>query len=452
MDTKVSYHSRQPFGGYHATSIPAPDLELAQVGPRTPGGEYLRRFWHPIALISELGELPLPIRVLGENLVLFKTTKGEIGLLHEHCSHRGTSLIYGRPTDAGLRCCYHGWLFAPNGRVLEMPGESATSKIYASHYHGAYPTRSYKGLVFAYLGPPEECPDFPIYDTFEWPDTEDAAFSHHFPCNWLQIHENCMDPYHATWLHALHSGPQFTPAWGETPLLDWRETPLGLTTATVRRVGDNVWMTAVDAILPNMRQTGFWEDAKNERFFARSALSLWITPIDDTNSLMIGLRFYNKEIDPYGLGRKELCGKESSDAPGQTGLRSFEEKQREPGDWEANTGQRPIAIHSMERLGATDRGITLLRRQLREGIRAVQRGEQIAMAKRDAQGKIPTYVHDSILTVPALTDPIAEASRMRILQTALADIVLDQAMAPSAERTATVRARMVELRTQHANP
>lgn len=442
---RAARHAAEPYGGYRVTALPAEDAELTHVAPGTPGGEYLRRFWHPIALAAELGAQPLPVRALGEDLVLFRTGAGALGLLHRHCSHRGTSLVYGRPTEQGIRCCYHGWLFAPDGRLLETPGEPADSKIRAGHFHGAYPVREAKGLIFAYLGPPSERPELPVYDTFVWPGTEDAALSHHFPCNWLQVHENCMDPYHATWLHARHGETQLTPAWGADPLLGWRETPLGLATTTVRRVGEMLWMTSVDAILPNLRQTGFWEDAGAERLFARSALSLWITPIDDTSSLMIGLRFFHPDTDPHGRGRKELCGKESSDVPGQSGGRPLAEQQRDPGDWEANTGQRPLAIHALERLGSTDRGIVLLRRQLREGIRHVAAGGRIAHPRAGADGAIATYVHDTVLRVPPAAGAPDDAP-MREFQRGVADIVIETGGEDRAERAARIRRRLLDYR------
>src|SRR3954465_9762916 len=101
-----------PYSGYTQRDVPVEDRELTYVGPGTPCGEYLRRFWHPIAMTSELADIPTPIRVLGEDLVLFRDLAGDIGLLHRHCSHRGTSLEYGRISDHGIRCCYHGWKFA----------------------------------------------------------------------------------------------------------------------------------------------------------------------------------------------------------------------------------------------------------------------------------------------------------------------------------------------------
>lgn len=406
----------QAYSGYFKRDVPEEDRELTHVGPGTPGGEYLRRFWHPVAMASELTDVPLAVRILGEDLVLIKSLQGEIGLLNRHCSHRGASLEYGRITNEGVQCCYHGWHFAVDGRILETPGEPPDSQLKNRVMHGAYPTAEYKGLIFAYMGPPDEQPVLPVYDTFEASDTEWATLSSHFPCNWLQIHENCMDPFHATWLHGLHGRAQLGgPAWGAMPIMQWRETPVGMTCASTRRAGQNVWVSQVDCIMPNLRQTGFWEDGVSTKSFARSALSVWIVPIDDTNSTMIGYRFFNDKSDPNRLGRKELCGKESADFDGQSGGRPYREQQEDPNDWEANTSQRPIAVHALEHRASTDRGVAMVRRKLRQNIEDVVNGKGVKHPALNAQNLIPTYVNDTVLCIPSQQDENDEQD-MTLLQ------------------------------------
>jgi nitrite reductase/ring-hydroxylating ferredoxin subunit len=103
--------SSRPFDGYHRRAVPAPDPELTQVGPGTPAGEYLRRFWQPVAFARDLTGPPLRVRVLGEDLVVFRDGGGRVGVLHLHCAHRGTSLEFGIPLERGIRCCYHGWVY-----------------------------------------------------------------------------------------------------------------------------------------------------------------------------------------------------------------------------------------------------------------------------------------------------------------------------------------------------
>src|SRR5256712_9171606 len=138
---------------------------VTRIGPGTPGGDMMRRYWQPAALAEELpiGGPPLPIRLLGEDLVLFRNDQGEPGLLGIHCSHRGADLSYGRLEDGGLRCIYHGWLYDLNGRCLEQPGKPAASTFHQKIRHLAYPCVERAGLIFAYLGPGEP----PLVPEFE---------------------------------------------------------------------------------------------------------------------------------------------------------------------------------------------------------------------------------------------------------------------------------------------
>ena len=135
--------SAQNFAGYAQAQSPGYDEELAHVGPGTPCGEMFRRYWHPVAVADDVGELPLGIRVLGEDLVVFRMPKGEFGLVHRQCPHRRASLEFGKCEDRGIRCAYHGWLFAPDGEILETPGEAPDAKpaieVRARTRLGAYP-------------------------------------------------------------------------------------------------------------------------------------------------------------------------------------------------------------------------------------------------------------------------------------------------------------------------
>ena len=110
-----------------------------------PAENFSRRSWQPVAMTSEVGELPVKVRMFGEDLILFRTTAGDYGLLDRHCSHRGTSLEFGLPTDSGIRCCYHGWLFGIDGRILETPGDPPGSKLKDRLCHGAYPVKEIQG-------------------------------------------------------------------------------------------------------------------------------------------------------------------------------------------------------------------------------------------------------------------------------------------------------------------
>jgi len=273
MNTRAPF-LKTPYGAYSHRDIPEEDAEITRVGPGTPCGEYMRRFWQPVCFSDELGDLPHRIRILGEELVVFRDGSGRAGLLELHCPHRGTSLEFGLIDANGIRCCYHGWLFAPDGKILDTPGEPADSTLRDRLYHGAYPTHEHHGIVFAYMGPPERRPPFPQYDSFHRPGYRLMPGRKYFyPCNWLQIMENTMDPAHTAFLHTIVSGAAFTDEFGILPELDFLETPVGMISIATRRVGDNVWARMVEAVLPNLQQVApIWEDGQggNTRSAAHS--------------------------------------------------------------------------------------------------------------------------------------------------------------------------------------
>ena len=137
-----------------------------------------------MALSSSVTDLPLAVRILGEDLVVFRDRADRVGVLDRHCSHRGTSLEYGIPTEKGIRCCYHGWLFGLDVRILETLGEPPDSPPKDSFVHGAYPAKERHGLIFAYMGPPGEIPDFPVFDIYITPtDNRLIPYSIWQPCN-----------------------------------------------------------------------------------------------------------------------------------------------------------------------------------------------------------------------------------------------------------------------------
>src|SRR6266545_2218542 len=181
---------------------------LTQTGPGTPGGNLLRCYWQPVALSQEVtvGGAPLPVKLLGEELVLFRDEQGQPGLLGLHCSHRGADLSYGRLEDGGLRCIYHGWLYDRSGRCLEQPGEPAGSTFHERIRHPAYPCQEAGGVVFAYLGDSEP-PLLPAYEFLTAP--EDCRFVTKLfsDCNYLQGNEGNQDPVHLSFLHRVKRPP-----------------------------------------------------------------------------------------------------------------------------------------------------------------------------------------------------------------------------------------------------
>ena len=399
------------YGGYFHREVPEEDAELSHVGPDTPCGEYFRRYWQPICFSDELKDLPHRIKILGEELVVFRDRRGIVGLLELHCPHRGASLEYGLIDAKGIRCCYHGWLFAADGTILETPGEPAHSTLKDRLYHGAYPTHEYGGIVFAYMGPPDRQPSFPKYDSFVRPGYRLMPGQKYFyPCNWLQIMENVMDPAHTAFLHTIVSGAQFTEEFGVLPELEFVETPVGMMYIGTRRVGDNVWVRMVEAVLPNLQQVApIWEDGRREHAFSGPMMSRWIVPIDDTNTMFIEFRHVSETdgVTPAWWADYTIM------VPGQLAAESYEAGQRQPGDYEAQVSQRPIAIHGLEHIGATDRGVMMFRNQTRRGIRAVQADRDPVGLCRDADMVIPTYCNDTVTRMPPDADPAMDRQRIR---------------------------------------
>lgn len=175
---------------------------VTETGAGTAGGALMRRYWQPAALVEELAaERPLvPVRLMGEDLVLFRADDGELRLTDRRCPHRGADLRFGRLEDGGLRCAFHGWLFDGKGRCLEQPAEPAGSNFHAKIRMAGYPCVERNGVVFAWLGPGEP-PPIPDFDCFAAPDAFTFAFKGYLECNWLQALEVGIDPAHGSFLH-----------------------------------------------------------------------------------------------------------------------------------------------------------------------------------------------------------------------------------------------------------
>jgi phenylpropionate dioxygenase-like ring-hydroxylating dioxygenase large terminal subunit len=419
---------RAPFlnkanSAYHHRERPAEDEELTRVGPGTPCGEYLRRFWQPVILSSELGELPRRLRILGEDLVAFRDKSGAIGLLELHCPHRGTSLEFGLIGDKGIRCCYHGWLFDCDGTILDTPGEPADSTLKDRLFHGAYPVREYSGLVFAYMGPPDRQPDFPILDTFELPGHRQIARAPTlWECNWLQVKENSMDPAHLAFLHTLPGSEGFTDDFKELAEWDWMETPVGMVYIDTRRQADRVWVRVADFILPNIHQFPPNADPMALRnSINRPQATTWAVPLDDTHTMQIG---YQRAPE----GREVRRGS----GFGQDGKRSYEERQRVPGDYDAQISiHGGVSRHGLEHLASNDRGIIMMRNMIRQGIRAVRNGDDLGYPILKNGAAVPTYSHDRVVPgIPAAPTP---AEDKRLLREVARNVVAKTVQAGSAE-------------------
>lgn len=361
-------------GTAYGRPAPTHDPELTEVGPGTPGGEVLRRYWQPVARSAEATSRPRSIRALGEDLVLFRDLAGRAGLLYPRCCHRGTTLLYGKVEADGIRCCYHGWLFDAQGLCLDQPCEPDRGRNRASYRQPWYPVVEYHGLVFTYMGPPDRKPVFPRYDIFEGveqcPDEEIVIIDHfafggptEAPCNWFQTHENAMDPYHVFILHNAISGPQFSPNLQIWPTITWQLTDVGVVANQDRVLpGGKLLHRVTEVRVPNMRVI----PTPTLSVLGRTNNLSWALPIDDTHTRVYAMVRKKREEPAQGLPVYGE-GKSWFDL-------TDEEHQRYPGDYEAQVGQGAVTAHSEEQLASSDRGVSMVRRQFKELCRGVAAG------------------------------------------------------------------------------
>ncbi len=177
---------------------------LTEVGPGKPMGDLLRRYWHPIAGVGEFETKSIkPMRLFGEDLVLFRTLKGDYGLVSRKCVHRGSDLTFGIVEEDGIRCGYHGWQYDKAGVCVFRPFEAAVNpqaRLPSSVKLAAYQVQAKAGMLWAYMGP-QPAPLLPDWETFNWPNCHAQAVMAEIPCNWLQCQENTVDPVHFEWMH-----------------------------------------------------------------------------------------------------------------------------------------------------------------------------------------------------------------------------------------------------------
>ena len=391
------------YRGYLQSEESKIDNVLAHIGPGSPCGEFFRRYWHPVSLSSEVGKNPIPLKILGEELVLFRTTNGELGLVHKHCLHRNASLVFGKCENKGIRCCYHGWLFAPDGEILETPGE-ATDSTAAKNIRdrlrlGAYPVIEFNGLVFSYMGPPDEIPDFPLYDSFSLPSITTRPYRVNYNCNWLQVLDAIMDPIHTSFLHSTISGTQFSEGLGEIGELEIYERGTQFLGSNTRRVNDYVWVRVNELILPNFTQAGaaFAADGTKTRFFGRSSFTRWVVPIDNTHSMALAWGNFGERGDPLKYNSQEGC---ELIEQGEVINRTWEEKKLHPSDAEAVEGMGPISHHKNEHLMPTDKGILLYRRHIRKLINDLKNGKKMPQPQQVPGEPVRTNGQDTVLYMP----------------------------------------------------
>jgi phenylpropionate dioxygenase-like ring-hydroxylating dioxygenase large terminal subunit len=360
-----------------AYDLPAPtyDAELVCTTRGTPAGELLRRYWHPVALSEEVKHLPVAIRALGEDLILFRKPDGQVGLVHPRCAHRGTTLLYGKVEKRGIRCCYHGWLFDVDGRCLEQPCEPGGGQKRENYRQPWYPAEERYGLIFAYMGPLPAKPALPRYDVLENlgdqfklvanGDSIGSGGPERMPCNWFQTHENVMDPFHVLVLHSSFSTSQFHELMDIRPEISWEATEHGMCSFQIRKLPDGkTFRRVTELVLPNIRIVA-------DPFVRAMGLAnnvAWTLPIDDTLTRIFTVFAFPRDAVVPRMNRNPMYG-------GKTWFELDQEgHQRFPGDYEAQVGQGAITWHSEEHLATSDRGVAMFRRLFRQSVRDVRDG------------------------------------------------------------------------------
>ncbi|SFC60254.1 Rieske [2Fe-2S] domain-containing protein [Polaromonas sp. OV174] len=352
--------------------------QLAETSAGTPMGKLLRKFWHPIALSKSVAPgKAREVRLLGEDLALYRGEGGSAHLLANRCAHRLTKLHTGWVQGDELRCMYHGWKYDARGQCVERPAERPGS--HGSIRVTAYPVHEYCGIIFAYLGEGEA----PVFDLPRKPRFEEAGVmlfprQEIWPCNWLQHAENSLDAVHVSFAHQMGKVGVFGDAiTSDIPTLKYEETSAGIQQTAVRvsggksqvRVSDWTFPYGNHVAMPAVYEGGPWMESAN-----------WMVPIDDTHTLRVSLRAApstNPEADTklqeYFDGCDDYCATDYHDElfagnyPDDPLVRLTSAQ-----DYVALIGQGAIADRVHERLGASDLGIAMLRRIIARELEAIR--------------------------------------------------------------------------------
>jgi 5,5'-dehydrodivanillate O-demethylase len=382
--------------------------QLTRVGPGTPMGNLLRRYWQPIGGASEFDAISVkPIRLLGEDLVLYKDLSGTFGLVDRHCPHRRADLSYGFVESCGLRCNYHGWLFDENGRCLEQPFEDTAhpearfkEKVRAT----SYPVREQRGLLWAYMGP-QPAPLLPNWEPFFWEHGYVQVVTAVVPCNWFQGMENSIDPVHFEWMHSNWSRRlkgQGGYAARHTRI-EFREFEYGF---TYHRLVEGMpetherWAIGRVALWPNCL-------GPNQHFE-------WRVPIDDDNMLFVMWHFTPVPLESRPYVQARIPAWEAPVTDPLTGR--FVTTHIDNQDFIAWAGQGRIADRTKEHIGPSDRGIIMMRKRFFDDMARVERGEDPSGLIRDPAKNTRielaiadrAFLVDSMPLAEMLADPIRD--------------------------------------------
>jgi 5,5'-dehydrodivanillate O-demethylase len=362
---------------------------LTRVGRGTPMGDFLRRYWYPVGTLAEMEQRwTKRVRILGEDLVLYRSRTGRFGLVGEHCPHRRASLAYGIPTAAGLRCPYHGWEFDERGSCIDQPNEPAGSTFKDKVRLDGYPVEELAGLLFAYLGP-LPAPLIPRYDALVAPAAIRMVGTATIRCNWLQIMENSADPVHTEWLHGK--------------LYEFRRENEGAKVAIGRHHAKIGFDEFAHGLIKRRVMVGQTEDVPDWRighplvFPNILAVSVgysvpggtWAcyelqfrVPIDDVTTSHYWFNSYTGpahwDIPAELLDRVPSYAVAAHDADGAPLLDYIH-----GGDVYAWETQGPIADRDLEHLGSTDRGVTMYRRMLLREMENAEQGRDPMCVLRD---------------------------------------------------------------------
>ncbi|MBV9120299.1 MAG: aromatic ring-hydroxylating dioxygenase subunit alpha [Chloroflexi bacterium] len=351
---------------------------ISQTGAGTLMGDLLRRYWIPFAAVTELDDDPVKaVRLLGEDLVLYRDRDGHYGLLDRHCPHRRADLSYGWVEQCGLRCNYHGWIWDHLGNCTGQPFEEVAHPD--GHFKDKVTIKAYKveakaGLLWAYIGP-APVPLVPTWEPFTWSNGFVQIVFSKIPCNWFQCQENSIDPVHFEWLHdnwSLELRGQSEPKPSRHLQVRFPEFEFGFQYQRIREgqpETDDLWTVGRVCLWPNALFTG-------EHFE-------WRIPIDDTNTLSVGW-FYSRvprEMEPYHQDKIPYWYAPIKDEATGRWITSHVMNQ----DFVAWVGQGTVSDRWNEHLGESDRGVTLMRKRMLEAARTVAAGGEAPALVRDPE-------------------------------------------------------------------
>jgi phenylpropionate dioxygenase-like ring-hydroxylating dioxygenase large terminal subunit len=364
--------------------------DLCRVGRGTPAGEWLRSYWLVVGAAPELHEIPRAVKVLGEDLVLFRAPDGRIGLLGLHCPHRGASLEYGDIEAGGLRCPYHGWLFDVGGRCLEMPAEAKDSRFPQKVKHLSYPVQELGGLIFVYLGPEQgNPPPLPKYQALADPAGQRLVEATRiYDYNWFNFIENGADPVHFSTLHRADPNNGTWRSWffnfKDIPPFDAVETSYGMKVVS-RKPGPTAGTEYVDEksfALPSILQIGdtefthFKQPREALAAGSHNAHFMFVTPNDDHSFTLYTVNHYTG-YDPEFF--EKLSPSRRIEA--RADKKSYDRRNYSPFRGNVRTedivcqATQPPLYERREQLATSDKGVILIRKIIRSAIQAVQKGE-----------------------------------------------------------------------------